>query len=182
MANTDSPQGLRPRSPYAKTHKYVAATAASIFRGDPVKLENDGNITVAAAGNGLLGVAGAIFSSTGTPMTYHTTANAAGVIHVYDDPDEIFIIQDDATGTASAVTHVGNQADHITYAAGNTDTGQSIVELDISTVVAATPCQFQILGLADEYGAAGKNAWGSWAELLVRISEHQYGATGRIGV
>ncbi len=161
MANVDSPRGLSPiqtkQGGPPRLVKYTKDNSASaIYIGDAVKLEADGYVAAAAAGNALLGVAGNF-----------STASKTDSVWVYDDPDTVFSVQDDGAAVASAQTHVGNNAD-VVAGTGDVDSKLSGHELDISGVTTGS-AQLRVLGLHKVVG----NAWGSWARIAVQINEHQ---------
>lgn len=177
MANTDAYSGARPLNPNAKITRYDidASAGAAIYKGDFVKLINDGRVEVAAAGNELVGVAAAFYNSSSSPLLYHA-ASVAGYVDVWDDIDEVFIIQSDASKT-TAVTFVGNNADYVKTHSGSTTTGMSGDELAATTAGTST-ANLRIKGLASGFDAAGPNAWGNHAKLLVTINEHQLRPAG----
>ena len=151
MANKDAPFGLRPVGKLGSsinnegTSKYRIAngTSGAIYQGDPVILTGDG---VVAVQNGVttnnLGVFNGCFYN--DPTTQKPTwknyypgsiTPTVGQIdaYVYDDPSQLFLIQDEGT---LAQTNVGNNADFATYVAGSTVNGHSKVEM--SSTAAAT--------------------------------------------
>jgi len=194
MANVDAPNGAKPVRHLtggvirAREWKIIGDGNASsnIFTGDFVKLQSSGYITVAAAGNRLLGVfAGCKYTaSDGTPKfakywpASTTTLGSADVTaYVYDDPNIVFAIQGDGT---DAFTQVGNLA-NIAVTAGSTTTGQSKMELDTDNIGTGT-ANLRILGITDD----PKNSWGANTEQEVLIHEHELNqhidADGTVGV
>lgn len=170
MANLDNPRGLVPFGEVKHVGHYKKdASATAIFQGTPVILESDGYIAPYSSGGGdLLGVA----------AKYSATLTADNDIEVYDDPNQEFIIQDDASAT-SAITNIGNCAD-CTAESGNTSTGISTCELSI-TGAGATTAQLKIKGLANTiYPTGVTNDWGANADLIVQINEHLYRDTAGI--
>ena len=170
MANLDNPRGLVPFGEVKHVGHYKKdASAAAIFQGSPVIMEDDGYIAPYSSGGGdLLGVA----------AKYSPASTADGDIEVYDDPNQEFVTQDDASAT-SAQTNVGNCAD-CTAESGNTTTGISTCELHITGISGST-AQLKIKGLANTiYPTGVVNAWGAWADLIVQINEHLYRDTAGI--
>ena len=162
---TDAPFGAVPEGPTARIRPYNKAVgyATRIFPGDFVTLASDGNVQVAAAGDVLLGVA-AMNSAAST---------AEANFLVYDDPDQLFVVQNDDGGTALAQTNVGNNAD-ILATTGDTTTGRSLHELDQSTAITAT-AQLRIVGLHPIETAFAANR-----KMVVRINEHYYSQTAGV--
>ena len=192
MANTDAAFGLRPvqhldGSPWnGKVNMYLvpAANGDTMFLGDPVisggdaggaglvvnGLDMEGVPTIVrpVAGSTLLGVIVGFLPNQDNLMQTHRAASQARVALVCDSPDVIYEVQEDSDAGAIAATSVNFNADMITYAAGSTTTGRSIVEIDSSTADSTT-AQFRLLGLAKQPG----NILGSFAKWLVVINEHE---------
>lgn len=181
MPNVNAPFGFIPTRHLMggvirmREYRLAAATANAIFNGDVVKLLNTGYADRAAGGDtNLLGImAGVRWTDTdGTPRwsPYWPAAQATkgsgdAFISVYDDPNIAYRVQC-KTGTAFALTHVGNNAD-FEYSAGNTSTGRSAGRLDISAAGAGA-ANFRILQLFPIVG----NDFGDSAIVEVRFNEH----------
>src|SRR5574342_1330829 len=98
MANADNPRGAYPAGAVL-TMRWYPKTAAAIFPGDLVVADANGLVSSATAGGiELLGVA----------VTYEPAADAE--VLVYDDPDQQYYMQDDASWTA-AEARIGECAD-----------------------------------------------------------------------
>ena len=178
MANTDAAYGLRAvrhlNGSCLATNVYTIATgyATNLFRGDPVEGLADGSIQQAAAENvDNLGVfKGCEYVDANGNQVYRSywpaSTTATNIVaHVYDDPNIVFAVQSDATGVAAADVH--NLADW-EIVAGDTKTGQSAVNLDISAGMAGTGKAIRILRLVDD----GENAWGAYSDVEVVFGEH----------
>jgi hypothetical protein len=127
----------------------VATTyATGIFRGDPVKRVSDGSVAVAAAGDSVFGVAvGARYRNADglyverdylpASIAYTPDAMRSIVMVIPATPFTIFEVDaDDGTSittVANARLLVWENCDHILTIAGNTSTGLSGAQLDIST-------------------------------------------------
>lgn len=182
MANVDSPFGFQPTRHLAggviRANWYKSAVAdgstTTIFYGDPVTWSS-GRIARAAAGDTILGIfAGCQYddSASGAPATsfknyYDGKSTSSNVdFLVYDDPMLVFKVQC-TTGQTPAVTDRGEYADMITYAAGNTTTGKSIIELG---ALSATIATFRLIDIVHE----PSNAWGEHVVVEVAVKEHVY--------
>ena len=148
MANIDSPFGLRPVSKLGSapggttgTTKYSVADnqGTAIFTGDPVKYKNDGTVEVATAGDPICGVFMGCFYTDPTTKkpTFrdHFPASLSpgdGIAFVADDPDQLFICQQDSVA-ANAVAADLNLNANLVFGAGSTTTGLSGVEIDSSS-------------------------------------------------
>ena len=181
MANKDAPFGLKPigkvgqnRDAQGLSEYSIAASADAIYQWDPVEMAATGTITVAAAGDVLLGSLNGVFytdASTSKPTwaNHLAASNTATDIvgFVADDPYERFEIQSNNSG-ASAQTDVGNVAD-IAYTAGSSPNYVSKVELDDGDL-ATSDGQLKVIGVSkdpdnDDLGSANVN----W---VVTINEH----------
>ena len=155
MANTNEPRGAYPATAKTKINYYVMG-ATAIYPGDFVVFNSGGKVTVAAAGGTqLLGVSAA-----------YRAANGADV-PVYDDPDQLYWIQDDGVSATLAQTSVGNNFDIVATAA-NTTMLKSKHMLDTSDTSAAATANLRLLQLhpSDEVG--------KYVRCLVAINEHTF--------
>jgi hypothetical protein len=178
MANANTPYGLRPvrhaRGGVIQTNPYTIASAynTSIFTGDVVQGVADGSIAQAEAGNvDNLGVfAGCRYKDAAGKMVYspYWPANTVATeieAYIYDDPDIIFAIQSDATGAAAADIHNGADWEVV---AGNTTSGRSNWNLDVSAGLGTTGKSLRILRIIND----GENAAGAYSDVEVIFNEH----------
>jgi hypothetical protein len=101
--------------------------------------------------------------------TSGTGATTAQDVWVYDDPNQLFEIQDDGAAATPARSDLGATFALI-VGAGNTTTGQSIFEIDASA--SGTASTDPILAIDFKVGPTfevGKNA--TW---IVRLNRHLY--------
>lgn len=175
MANANRPKGALPvRSLNGNTaipvnpYTVDASNATAIFLGDFVAREADGNITPAAAGGVILGVAIGVADDYDNLTRRHLAASTAGTVMVVDDPEIIFEVQEDDGGTALTSAARGANVE-IVAGAGSTTTDISAHELDQDSVTAAT-AQLRLLQLSPREG----NAYGDNADWEVLINEHAY--------
>ena len=197
MPNTDAAFGFRPvqhldGSPWngKVTMYYVPSTyGTAIFVGDPVIADADaGAAGVTVNGIDVEGMP-SIIAGTGTSTQtrgvvvgflpnqanleqLHKPASQARIALVCDAPDVVYEVQEDSDGGAIAAASVGMNADMITYAAGRTLTGRSLMEIDSSGVLSTT-AQWRVLGLSKRPG----NILGSFAKWLVVLNEHSFKTT-----
>lgn len=191
MANINAPFGLRPvrtlnGAPWNGQVNYYFATGASgaICIGDPVRAAGAANtsdfggfqagtlptVAVATAGttNEITGVCVGVLpvSRDSTPYRENSTDR---VIMVADDPQLIFQVQEDASGTALAGTDVG-QFVCFGSGTGSTVTSRSVWTILTSTAPAATVgFQAMLIRLAP----LPNNAIGTYAVWEVMINDHQ---------
>ena len=192
MSNTDRPRGAIPvgtlsGSPVSGTirrYPVDSSNATAIFRGDFVKLEADGNVAPAAAGDVLLGVALGPVVDRAIPATEHPgylPATTAGYVRVAVGPDILYEVQEDSVGGDMTAAMVGANG-NIAAGAGSTTTGVSGHELDSSDVTtnngSAATAQLRVVALVDRED----NAVGTNAKWLVRINEHHFGSSGVAGI
>lgn len=153
--NSNTPFGLIPAQPIRSAHWYEAgATAAAIYPGDVVAIRADGKLAVAAAGGTqLVGVAGSYKSA-----TYAT-------VLVYDDPDQVFLVQDDGAGTTSlATSKIGLNGD-IVATVGNSTSLKSRQTFDRNPIAAST-ANLRLIGIT------ANQATGKYQVVQVVINEH----------
>ena len=159
----------------------VAASPTIIYFNDAVRMANTGIVTVAAAGDVLLGsLNGSFYTDLTTKkptFLNYVPSNAATdiVAFVSDDPYERFEIRSNNSGTSDQ-TDVGNNAD-IAYTAGSTANYVSKSTLDDSGLGAGT-AQLRVMGTTNQ---AGDDEIGSANVVwIVNINEHFYKQTAGI--
>lgn len=163
MANTARPCGFKPYERALRESTYVAG--GTVYPGDAVKLNSDGKVVVAAAGDALLGVACNYAAADGSE------------VKVWDDPDQKFEASADAGGSVSvAQSDVGLNADILATSA-STAYKKSRHEIDISTK-ATTAAQLRLLAILP----AVDNAAGERARVVCMINEHQLDTIDDTGV
>ena len=193
MPNTDAAFGFRPvghldGSPWnGKVNMYYIPSTygTALWVGDPcvsggtagaagvtvngIDVEGMSTISAPAAGSTLRGVIVGFLPLQSNLETLHNPASTARIALVCDAPDVVYEVQEDGDTSAIQATEVGFNADMITYAAGRTITGRSLMEIDSSTATSGA-AQFRILGLAKRPG----NILGTFAKWLVVINEHEF--------
>ena len=190
MANVDKAFGLRPlgnlsASGSQKQYGYEIADnqAGAIFQGDLVTLK-DGyilqfNPASHTAAVGVFNGCNYIDPTTGKPTWKNYYPGGVNITQgkiiadVIDDPNQLFIIQNDGT---SAAANYGKNAD-IVIGTGNTTTGVSANELDTSSIATTAALNLKIVGLWD----TPNNSVGANAVVVVKINEHLYGSAGVAG-
>jgi hypothetical protein len=190
MANVDKAFGLRPlgnlsASGSQKQYGYEIADnqAGAIYQGDLVTLK-DGYIlqfdpASHSAAVGVFNGCNYIDPTTGKPTWSNYYPGSVNITQgkitaeVIDDPNQLFIIQNDGTSTAA---DYGKNAD-IVVGTGSTTTGVSANELDTSSIATTAALNLKIVGLWDVPG----NAVGANAVVVVKINEHLYGSAGVAG-
>lgn len=159
--------------------------------GDPVTLSGSGSalgvpgVTLATAGTSNM-VTGAIVTSGGlveagpfvNPAQLDTTPIPATktqdyFVGVVDDPNVIFAIQEEGTGTALAATNIGQNANLKSGTNNGYVSGWSLSETSPATT---NTLQLKLLGLQRTQG----NIFGHYAVWHVLINNHSYrnGITG----
>lgn len=192
MANANTPMGLVPisanGSPYwgrCRVYNVPASDGTALFVGDPVIAAGSADAygvptatrATAAGGAFITGVmvsvvngpaAGANAALTVTrDQTRHRLASTNTYIMVADDPDQLFVIQEDGVGGALAAANVSQNADLIA-GSGSTTTGQSGWLLDSSTANTTATLQLRIIELM----RGPDNAIGTSAKWVVKINLH----------
>ena len=163
---TDNPFGALPYGRVLSIAKYRKdASAGRIYPGDFVILEADGNVAPATAGAlNLLGVAaeGSAASTADTEVL------------IYDDPNQLYVVQDDSDTTAMDETSIGTNAD-ILATAGDTTTDRSLMEIDSSSATNAT-ANLAVRSLHPMELDGGRTGFataaGQQRKWIVKINEH----------
>ena len=179
MANKDAAFGLRPigkvgqnRDNQGLSEYDINTTTSTIYFQDPVKAVADGGITVASAGDLLLGSLNGIFytdvsTSKPTWSNHYASGNTAtdAVAFVSDDPYERFEIQSAGTVSTADIFLVAD----IAYTAG--DSANYVSKAEISgTMTSGASAQLRILGISkdpDNNDTASANV-----NVVVNINEH----------
>jgi len=179
MANKDAAFGLRPigkvgqnRDNQGLSEYDINTTTSTIYFQDPVKAVADGGITVAGAGDLLLGSLNGIFytdvsTSKPTWSNHYASGNTAtdAVAFVSDDPYERFEIQSAGTVSTADIFLVAD----IAYTAG--DSANYVSKAEISgTMTSGASAQLRILGISkdpDNSDTASANV-----NVIVNINEH----------
>ena len=190
MANIDKAFGLRPIGNLSATgaqkqygYQIADNQAGTIFQGDLVVLTG-GFISrfLPASHTAAVGVFnGCNYNdpTTGKPTFsnfYPGSVNiTSGQISadVLDDPNQLFIVQCDAS---IAATDVGKNADVI-GTGGSTTNGISTMELNSSTLATTAALNLKVVGLYNDVN----NEFGTNAVVVVKINEHVYGSAGVAG-
>lgn len=145
-----------------RVRRYTKKTGAALYQGDAVIADAAGNVTVATAGATLLGVAMESLASSDTSS-----------IAICDDPDAIFRIRASGNFTSADVFQNAN----ITANAADTTISRSKHDLNVSSLATTNTLQLKVIGLHNH----PSNAYGSYADVLVRFNNHQF-STGVVGV
>ena len=194
MANANVSFGLKPVGKHGSSpatqgtsQYFIASDASAIFQGSPVRAElTGGTIQIATAtcdGVQLLGVfAGCEYvDATTGKLKFSNTWPGSGSANtnfdikgfVYDDPAQRFIIASDGTNTdrATAKADIFKTAEIEGGTGGNTTTGISTAQIDISTAEDTdTSNPLMILGIHEEVTNADHSAAG--VSYIVKINNH----------
>lgn len=202
MANVNQPQGLAPvqylnGSPWnggGRVYCIPDTDDTNAYAiGDPVVLAGSADaqgvptITLATAGTGNA-VLGAIVSGAGalsygsqygvpadSPIVIPATKTRSYYVLVADDPNIIFMAQEEATGSAFTAAEVGLNANLVS---GTNNGYISGWQIDRTTPGTGSTLQLKLMRLAQMPG--GINAFGDYAKWLVLINNHVFrsGVTG----
>ena len=196
MANSNVKFGLKPinamggTNPGSTNMYFIASNASAIFQGSPVQAELSGG-TIQVLGNAtgdtkqILGVfAGCEYVDNVTKkLKFSNTwpgSGSADTNHdikgfVYDNPMQRFIICSDGTNTdrATAKADVFKTAEIENATAGNTTTGISNAQIDISTAEDSDPSNpLLILGIQEDVENADHSAAG--IQYIVKLNNHVF--------
>jgi len=196
MANSNVKFGLKPinamggTNPGSTNMYFIASDASAIFQGSPVQAELSGG-TIQVLGNAtgdtkqILGVfAGCEYVDNVTKkLKFSNTwpgSGSADTNHdikgfVYDNPMQRFIICSDGTNTdrATAKADIFKTAEIENATAGNTTTGISNAQIDISTAEDSDPSNpLLILGIQEDVENADHSAAG--IQYIVKLNNHVF--------
>ena len=160
MANSDRPNEFKPLGSY-KTRKYTAGS--KIVPGEFVRMAADGKVDPVAATETILGLAMSLAKADGDD------------VQVIDAPQQEYVGQADESDFA-AQTDVGNVVD-VLATAENSTFNVARMEIDSSTAD-TTSGQLLIVDLQER----PDNAFGEFADVIVRINEHQTRPTSFPGI
>ena len=182
---------------YRKNYYRVTTGAAAhnVFIGMPVDLAATGYVDVYTIGSNNLSIGPVVgFADTNRaalPSAMHSLSQGAylpgntdAYVLVADDPNQLFVLQEDTGGTALTAAAGGLSA-WVAYrsTSGNTTTGYATVEIDRSvTASSGTDGLVQLIGPLDgPINSDGTlNAPGNYCKWVVRIFNHRY-ANARVG-
>ena len=169
---------------------FIASDASAIFQGSPVQAELSGG-TIQVLGNAtgdtkqILGVfAGCEYvDNTTKKLKFSNTwpgSGSADTNHdikgfVYDNPMQRFIICSDGTNTdrATAKADIFKTAEIENATSGNTTTGISTAQIDISTAEDSDPSNpLLILGIQEDVENEDHSAAG--IQYIVKINNHVF--------
>ena len=185
MANVSEKFGLRPYRKLDGTplvgaqNRYTIASnyATAIYQGDLVVPVTGGNIERATANTStaVVGVFNGVFYSDPTTQkptwkNYYPGGVATNDItaFVVDDPDAVFLMDADATFARADLF----QNYSVTTGTGNTKTGISEVQLDVS--VSGTNGTFVVQAIDISQDPSNSDVAYANANILVRINNHFY--------
>lgn len=177
---------------------YRANTANVMFRGQPVFVNNSGQVQVVDVNtsnntNVAVGVAWEFLdtnraalpasmmvlpnSVAGTNIGPFLPSSTDAFVGVTYDPMQLYLIEEDTAGSALTVNSVGKGIDY-TYQAttGNNLTGYANITTVRAGVNNSTGNMLQLVGVYDVLNQdATLNTPGNFAKWVVRIQRHQYG-------
>ena len=192
MANVNEKFGLRPYrsingAPWNNAqNRYTVANnlSTAIFQGDPVKPTTSGNVTLARSNTSdrIIGVFNGVFYNDPTTQkptfrnNYPGSIAAAGITaFVVDDPNTVFLVDADEAFTRADLFK--NYS--LTNVSGNTLTGISEKQLDVSVSGVATTFAVQAIDIQE--GATDSDTSTSGVNVLVRINNHFF-RSGTAGI
>ncbi len=200
MANQDAAFGLRPLKSVGQaddstgmsSHKIDAGDASVLYQGSPV-IGAAGYVDIATAGAvpNMGAFWGCFYNDPTTlkptfknyyPGSITPPASADIEAFVYDNPNQMFEIQSDATG-ASELADVLSNADMVNFG-GSTINGVSNTELDDSTIKASSDvaAQLLIIGPSRDPKNNDVTSTGGNVNWRVLVNQHLFGhGAGTVG-
>ena len=200
MANANIARGLIPYAymsgqPYngsANIYFVASGYATNLFIGDPIvthSASNDANgipaVQIGVSGSPIIGcmvgivdggALGAATIAVTRDLAIYRPASTAQYILVADDPNLLFMVQDDASSQATAPNLWSGKNANLVTGTGSTITGFSGWQLQASSVATTNTLDLKImrsLNQADNTISSVANTTMN-AKWLVRINNHQY--------
>ena len=189
MANVNKPFGLRPLGNLSATgaqkqygYQIADNQSGAIYQGDLVVVYDGYIIKYDASTHAApTGVFNGCQYDDPTRANKPTWKNyypgsiniTQGIIacEVLDDPSQLFVIQADGS---VAQANIGKNADPTASTTGSTTSGVSAGSLDSASIAKTAALTFKIVGLYEVPG----NALGNYAQVVVKLNQHQYGSVG----
>lgn len=198
MANADKPNGLRPfrylsGAPYnGAVTKYVfpAADGTATFVGDLVKLSGTGDtatglrtIAQAAASDACVGVlVGLEVDPANLNTPQYRVASTRRIAYVVDDPNVLFVAQEDGDTDALDLVDAGQNVNFI-VGTGSTVTGLSAMEIDSNTDATTANLPLKLIEPVQTPDNELVSAGQVGTRWVVKINNHQLGShTGTAGL
>ena len=189
MANVNKPFGLRPSGNLSATgaqkqygYQIADNQSGAIYQGDLVVVYDGYIIKYDASTHAApTGVFNGCQYNDPTRANKPTWKNyypgsvdiTTGIIacEVVDDPNQLFVVQADGS---VAQANIGKNADPTASTGGSTTSGVSAGSLSSVSIAKSAALTFKIVGLYDAPG----NAFGDYAQVVVKLNQHQYGSVG----
>ena len=189
MANVNKPFGLRPSGNLSATgaqkqygYQIADNQSGAIYQGDLVVVYDGYIIKYDASTHAApTGVFNGCQYNDPTRADKPTWKNYypgsininTGIIacEVLDDPAQLFLVQADGS---VAQADIGKNADPTASTTGSTTSGVSNGSLSSASIAKTAALTFKIVGLYD----VPDNALGSYAVVVVKLNQHQYGSVG----
>lgn len=151
MSDATFKRGLRPvvggvAGTTPKCNEYTLVTSKSVLEGEVVQMTANGTVTkVALATGSALNLLG--------PAAHKQTGSATATVKllVYDDPNQIFVVDSALTNTSNTLAQVGACAGITNNSAANTTTDNSKGQL-ISVTTATANKYLKITAVAHQIG------------------------------
>jgi len=190
MPNANSPFGLRPYQtslgvPYngsGRAYYVPASNPTALYWGDPVMLvtnSSDGNgvqtVQIASAGDsaqilgsfqGVTNNAGQTTITLRQEMPPYLPAGQAAYVFIADDPQILYLAQEDSAGASSLVSGAPGRNVNLLAGTGNAASGQSGWQIQTSSLGTTAAHQLRVVELLQR----PDNAVGVNAKWLVRIN------------
>lgn len=211
MANANRPSGFTPHSylngaawnGQARVYSIAASYGTALYIGDPCISSGTSDvygvqgIAIGATTGGLRGVIVGLFDSgnttgipggttsgyTSNPSLTYRPASHANVWYalVVDDPNVVFVVQEESNGTALAATDIGLNTISKSGTGNGYISGWMIPSATGAVPAVTATLQIKLLGLLQT--PAATNVFGAYAKHLVQINVHELShGTGSLGV
>lgn len=137
---------------HATLYPIAASYGTSLFKGDPISASVGGYVVINDGSAQMIGAALAFFDYQMQPINYWVASTATiGYVLVADDPDQEYVIAEDASSSQLAQT---DMFANLTFTSGTGDsaTGLSAYTLDSSEVATTATDPVKLMKLAPIIG------------------------------
>jgi len=192
--STDAAFGFIPWGPVLRAQLYsiVTSNAVAVYRGMLMEAVGTAYLTPKSgylqgaiseetgADGSIIGAVLAIFDHNMNSVKYlaaSTTGNGtiAGYALIADDPNQLYLCQEDGDTSSVAAADVGNTFEAI-GTTGSTTTGLSLMELDSSSKATTSTLALKLMGFHPDDTIVAAAAAGGHTRCIVKINSAYLGA------
>lgn len=201
MASTDAAFGLMPYGEVLDAHIYsiVTSNSVAVHIGDCMEAGGasystpaHGNLLSAAVEEGgaagsILGACLATFDDSYDPIQYipaSTSGNStiAGYALIADNPDQLYLVQEDGDTSSIQAASVGLNADMVSTSTPASTSGyRSTMELDSNTIASTATLAMKVVGVHPDDAISTTGSAANYCRFIVKVNT-AFKGDGIVGV